>query len=113
MAEPEVEPENLVEHILADVQEDEVADAANNNRARLNAMNPIVNVRERLFHALFNRLALSYAQAFPKAIRRLIEFALLIMVNFTLLTEWLNANFNAKMYFTVHENVSHKQYLFT
>lgn len=40
--------------------------------------NPLINVRDRLFHALFIKAALSYARAFPKPLRRCIEFALLL-----------------------------------
>ena len=42
--------------------------------------NPLVNVRDRLFHAMFYRIALTYARAFPKPVRRIIEFAILIKV---------------------------------
>ncbi|KAL3870109.1 hypothetical protein ACJMK2_042722 [Sinanodonta woodiana] len=41
--------------------------------------NPLLNVRDRLFHALFYRIALAYAKAFPKPVRRLLECALLLM----------------------------------
>lgn len=40
--------------------------------------NPLLNVRDRLFHALFYRIALTYARAFPKPVRRIIEFAVLL-----------------------------------
>ncbi|KAK3579153.1 hypothetical protein CHS0354_022176 [Potamilus streckersoni] len=40
--------------------------------------NPLLNVRDRLFHALFYRIALAYAKAFPKPVRRLLECALLL-----------------------------------
>jgi hypothetical protein len=36
---------------------------------------------ERLFQALFYRIAVLYARAIPKHIRRLIETAILVMVN--------------------------------
>lgn len=42
--------------------------------------NPLLNVRDRLFHALFYRIALTYARAFPKPVRRIIEFAVLLKV---------------------------------
>ncbi|XP_060551258.1 membralin-like isoform X2 [Ruditapes philippinarum] len=48
------------------------------NTGRRGPQNPLVNVRDRLFHALFYRIALAYARAFPKPIRRVIEFAILI-----------------------------------
>jgi hypothetical protein len=52
------------------------------NTGRRGPQNPLVNVRDRLFHALFYRIALAYARAFPKPIRRVIEFAILIKVRF-------------------------------
>ena len=60
----------------------------NNNNANVGTgrapgrrpQNPLLNVRDRLFHALFYRIALAYARAFPKPIRRVIEFAILIKV---------------------------------
>ena len=61
----------------------------NNDRTRNNnqpgrggrgAQNPLVNVRDRLFHAIFYRVALTYSRAFPKPVRRVVEFALLLKV---------------------------------
>ncbi|KAL1502284.1 hypothetical protein ABEB36_007450 [Hypothenemus hampei] len=40
--------------------------------------NQLVHVRDRLFHSLFYRVALAYARAFPKPVRRFIEFIMLI-----------------------------------
>ncbi|KAL4236457.1 hypothetical protein ACF0H5_004843 [Mactra antiquata] len=48
------------------------------NGGRRRPLNPLLNVRDRLFHALFYRIAIAYARAFPKPIRRIIEFAILI-----------------------------------
>ncbi|XP_053395046.1 membralin-like isoform X1 [Mercenaria mercenaria] len=48
------------------------------NAGRRGPQNPLLNVRDRLFHALFYRIALAYARAFPKPVRRVIEFAILI-----------------------------------
>lgn len=53
----------------------------NNNQARNNNQNPLINVRDRLFHALFFRIALTYARTFPKPVRRLFEFVVLIKVS--------------------------------
>jgi hypothetical protein len=39
----------------------------------------IVHVRDRLFHALFYRIAIMYARKFPKTIRRLLEFFVLLL----------------------------------
>ncbi|VDI47206.1 Hypothetical predicted protein, partial [Mytilus galloprovincialis] len=53
----------------------------NNNEPRARGrtgQNPLLNVRDRLFHALFYRVALTYARAFPKPIRRVLEFAILL-----------------------------------
>ncbi|CAH1772784.1 unnamed protein product [Owenia fusiformis] len=48
---------------------------ARNQNQRNNAL---LNVRDRLFHALFYRIAITYARAFPPKVRRMIEFLLLI-----------------------------------
>ncbi|KAH3696971.1 membralin-like isoform X2 [Dreissena polymorpha] len=48
------------------------------NTGRRGPTNPLLNVRDRLFHALFYRIALAYARAFPRSIRRVIEFAILL-----------------------------------
>lgn len=40
--------------------------------------NQLVHIRERLFHTLFYRGALTYARLFPKPVRRFIEFMVLI-----------------------------------
>lgn len=39
----------------------------------------IVHVRDRLFHALFYRIAIMYARKFPKTLRRLLEFFVLLL----------------------------------
>lgn len=55
----------------------------------------IVHVRDRLFHALFYRIAILYARKFSKTFRRLIEFFLLILAlgSFGLLS-YLHVVFN-------------------
>lgn len=51
----------------------------NTNRVRNNNnQNPLFNVRDRLFHALFFKAALAYARTFPKPVRRFIEFMILL-----------------------------------
>ncbi|XP_054277403.1 membralin isoform X2 [Macrosteles quadrilineatus] len=56
--------------------------ATNNNRTRNNNnnpnANPLINVRDRLFHALFFKAALAYARTFPRPARRWIEFTVLL-----------------------------------
>ncbi len=52
----------------------------NNNNQGAQQQNPLLNVRHRLFHALFYRIAITYARAFPKPIRRFLEFAILLKV---------------------------------
>ena len=42
--------------------------------------NPVLHVRDRLFHALFYRIAITYARAFPRPVRRVLEFAILVKV---------------------------------
>lgn len=49
-----------------------------NNRNRNNAQNPLINVRDRLFHALFFKTAIAYAQMVPKPVRRAIELIMLL-----------------------------------
>ena len=55
----------------------------------------IVQVRDRLFHALFYRIAIIYARKFPRLMRRLIEFFMLLTAlgSFALLT-YLHVIFN-------------------
>lgn len=50
----------------------------NRFRNRNNNQNPLINVRDRLFHTLFYRAALAYARTFPRPLRRIIEFVILI-----------------------------------
>ena len=54
----------------------------NNNNGR--AQNPLLNIRDRLFHALFYRMALTYARAFPKPVRRFFEFVVLLKASYNL-----------------------------
>lgn len=48
------------------------------NRPRNNNQNPLLNVRERLFHALFFKVAVAYARTFPRTVRRFFEFLVLM-----------------------------------
>lgn len=49
------------------------------NRPRNNNnQNPLFNVRDRLFHALFFKVALAYAKIFPRSMRRFFEFVVLL-----------------------------------
>ncbi|XP_053614334.1 membralin [Plodia interpunctella] len=50
----------------------------NANRNRNNNQNPLLNVRERLFHALFFKFAVAYARTFPRPVRRFFEFLVLL-----------------------------------
>lgn len=63
--------------------------ATNNNRTRNNNnnpnANPLINVRDRLFHALFFKAALAYARTFPRPVRRWIEFTVLLKVRIFIL----------------------------
>uniref|UniRef100_A0A8C7E8J9 Transmembrane protein 259 n=2 Tax=Nothoprocta perdicaria TaxID=30464 RepID=A0A8C7E8J9_NOTPE len=59
---------------------------ANNRGARnpnLN-QNPLINVRDRLFHALFFKMAVTYARLFPPSFRRVFEFFVLLKALFVL-----------------------------
>lgn len=67
-------------HSLAGV----IGPVLNNNNMNIarnnNNQNPLINVRDRLFHALFIKVALVYARTFPRPVRRFIEFIVLLKV---------------------------------
>ena len=65
------------------------ADAARNNN---NNPNPLLNVRDRLFHALFFKIAITYARAFPPSVRRFFEFAILMKVRSSLKPNYKKKN---------------------
>ncbi|KAM7012635.1 membralin isoform 5-T5 [Tautogolabrus adspersus] len=46
--------------------------------------NPLINVRDRLFHALFFKMAVTYARLFPPSFRRVFEFFILLKALFVL-----------------------------
>ena len=46
---------------------------------------PLMNVRDRLFHTLFFKLSLAYARGCPRSIRRVIEMMILLKVFIALL----------------------------
>ena len=53
---------------------------------------PILQVRDRLFHALFYRVTLIYARSIPRPLQRILEFVMLFEVNYMTivsLTLWL------------------------
>ncbi|XP_055039977.2 membralin isoform X1 [Misgurnus anguillicaudatus] len=56
------------------------------NRIRNPPMNqnPLINVRDRLFHALFFKMAVTYARLFPPSFRRIFEFLVLLKALFML-----------------------------
>ncbi|KAL4634808.1 membralin isoform X1 [Arapaima gigas] len=54
-----------------------------NMNANVNA-NPLINVRDRLFHALFFKMAVTYARLFPPSFRRVFEFFVLLKALFVL-----------------------------
>ncbi|XP_057218370.1 membralin isoform X2 [Triplophysa rosa] len=63
----------------------------NNNNGGANRMrnppmnqNPLINVRDRLFHALFFKMAVTYARLFPPSFRRIFEFLVLLKALFML-----------------------------
>jgi len=62
----------------------EAANADNNNQPERNNNNvpqhPLLNVRDRLFHALFYRMATVYAHAVPAPLRTAVEYCALFMV---------------------------------
>ncbi|XP_021234126.1 membralin isoform X2 [Numida meleagris] len=61
--------------------------AGGTNRGGRNAalnQNPLINVRDRLFHALFFKMAVTYARLFPPSFRRVFEFFVLLKALFVL-----------------------------
>ncbi|KAK0065117.1 hypothetical protein Bpfe_005675 [Biomphalaria pfeifferi] len=56
----------------------------NTNNGRAGENNPFFHFQNRLFHALFYRITITYARAFPRPIRRVLEFALLLKALFVL-----------------------------
>jgi len=72
----------------------QAVDADNNNRPERNNNNipqhPLLNVRDRLFHALFYRMATVYARAVPVSLRTAVEYGALFMVSILLLYLYLN-----------------------
>jgi len=60
------------------MQGDAAAGARRNNNGGRRENNPFFHFQNRLFHALFYRVTLTYARAFPRPIRRVLEFALLM-----------------------------------
>ncbi|XP_019393796.1 PREDICTED: membralin isoform X1 [Crocodylus porosus] len=63
------------------------AAAGGNNRGVRNPnlnQNPLINVRDRLFHALFFKMAVTYARLFPPSFRRIFEFFVLLKALFVL-----------------------------
>ncbi|XP_062868770.1 membralin isoform X2 [Trichomycterus rosablanca] len=58
--------------------------AANRLRNPNVNQNPLINVRDRLFHALFFKMAVTYARLFPPSFRRIFEFFVLLKALFVL-----------------------------
>uniref|UniRef100_A0A8C5WP17 Transmembrane protein 259 n=1 Tax=Laticauda laticaudata TaxID=8630 RepID=A0A8C5WP17_LATLA len=56
----------------------------NNRGVRNLNQNPLINVRDRLFHALFFKMAVTYARLFPPSFRRIFEFLMLLKALFVL-----------------------------
>lgn len=52
--------------------------------------NPLINVRDRLFHALFFKMAVTYARLFPPSFRRVFEFFVLLKVGHSILSAGCN-----------------------
>ncbi|KAJ6664231.1 hypothetical protein lerEdw1_008450 [Lerista edwardsae] len=60
------------------------APAGNHRAVRNLNQNPLINVRDRLFHALFFKMAVTYARLFPPSFRRIFEFFVLLKALFVL-----------------------------
>ena len=61
-------------------QREESGDNERRGRTAVFVHGPVLTVRDRVFHALFYRLAIIYAQLVPHQLRRVLEFALLFEV---------------------------------
>ena len=86
-AEPEAPPPGANQNNVPPQAPPQPQAAANQQRAPPG--NPLIMVRDRLFHALFYRIALTYARAFPPSVRRFIEFTILLKVCFLLLMMYI------------------------
>lgn len=65
-----------------------------NNNVR-HPRNPLMNARDRLFHALFFKASLSYARTFSKPVRRFIEFSLLLWaISFLFILAYIHVVFS-------------------
>ncbi|KAI5751464.1 hypothetical protein M8J77_007710 [Diaphorina citri] len=65
-----------------------------NNNPR-HPRNPLMNARDRLFHALFFKASLSYARTFSKPVRRFIEFSLLLWaISFLFILAYIHVVFS-------------------
>ena len=84
MTEHAVPPRPVAEVVIG-----EAADADNNNQPERNNNNipqhPLLNVRDRLFHALFYRMATVYAHTVPISLRTAVEYSALFMVGVVIL----------------------------
>lgn len=58
--------------------------AANRLRNANVNQNPLINVRDRFFHAIFFKMAVTYARLFPPSFRRVFEFFVLLKALFVL-----------------------------
>lgn len=71
-------------HAVADADRVSANDAQpepnNNVPQQQQQQHPLFNVRDRLFHALFQRIALAYARSVPQHIRIILEFLALFKV---------------------------------
>jgi len=61
-------------------QQQQPDDTERHRRTAVFVHGPVLTVRDRVFHALFYRLALIYARAVPRPLRRVLEFTLLFEV---------------------------------
>jgi hypothetical protein len=70
----------------------------NNNLNNNNNQNPLFNMRDRLFHALFFKAALAYARTFPRPVRRFLEFVVLLKVNIANYCYVMHFQISAKLF---------------
>ena len=64
----------------------------NNNNPNYVNGNHLAAFRDRMFHAIFHRMAIAYARTFPKPVRRILEWLFLLKVHFKVqaLPNWAN-----------------------
>lgn len=75
-----VDQNSLICDRMAEQQDTNAARQSNIRAAQVQQHNPLLNIRDRLFYALFCRVGLVYARSVPRQLQRTLEFLLLFEV---------------------------------